>query len=460
MMQTQCQNNRGITLKQRGFTFVEMAVVLIISGLIIAAVFAGFTIYLKSAAEEKTHRHKALIETALNNYMAKNFALPCPAPIEGVPIGDPAYGQQTACLGGPVPLGTFRAPGARIGASDVHIGAIPAFDEDINLPAEVMRDGWGNLFTYAVTEDMTANNSLSTFEQAYALAAIEISENGQTLSPPDPGDPSVIEAGHIAYAIISHGPSGVGGFTPDGVRAGACPVSTLDSENCNNDAIFITSSGINLAGNAGSSAGYFDDEVSYAARVATSNWPNHQWCNPGTGVVTGVQFQSPDLSWGPCVDLRGPQGPQGPKGPTGDTGPPGHPGGLDLSDAACAAGEALRGFTQYGEKICVTNDGSVPDLVLNVETDTDIKPKVTVWNPGPPPQVTVNPPFATASCPPGFVRVSCSGARDEAVLDSSSEDDGSYIGTVDVGTLDCKTGVDFNGGIEAVATAYCLKFDY
>jgi prepilin-type N-terminal cleavage/methylation domain-containing protein len=461
--------NMNVRKNSAGFTLIEITIVLLISSVIIAGFFAAFNLYLHRVAIEKTKDRKAQIEQALNAYVSANFALPCPAPINGVTMDDPTYGQRTACLGGPVPAGTYRVKGRN--NNNVHIGAIPAFDlgDGIDIPLEAMVDGWGNLFTYAVTEDMTAPGSITSFDEAYDMAAIEVRENNRTLSPPDPDAPSNIPPGHVAYIVISHGSQGTGAFTPYGVRGSACPnAATLDGQNCDyevsgtttegipDEAVFVAGTGFSL----GENPAYFDDVVSYASRITAANWPEHRWCNPGTGVLTGIQFKNADLSWGPCSDLRGPLGPVGIKGPTGDPGAQGPPGGLSLSDALCPDGEALRGFTATGTKICVTNDGTVPDFTATLYEQTKVVPRLTIDNSVTPNIVTVNQPFATASCNDDSVRVSCSGARDDAVLDSSNEEDGGYMGTVNTGTHDCKTGVDFNGGIEAVATAYCLRLDY
>jgi prepilin-type N-terminal cleavage/methylation domain-containing protein len=298
---------------------------------------------------------------------------------------------------------------------------------------------------------------------AHNLAAIEIIQNNQTLSAPNPVDTGDIDPGHMPFVILSHGPTGAGAHNLSGTLNAACPTagSAADRQNCDfslniatqtngvpDQAVFRVQDikNYNLA-----SQQFYDDVVSYALK-SPRVWPPHQWCDPpGPNTTTGLQFQNPDLSWGDCHDIKGEIGPMGPQGDTGTPGGQGPSGAnLNLSDAACTEpDEIMQGLNPDQSLVCVDNLGAspIPPMTLTTSVVT-----VASSNAGDAYR------DAIAECPADMMRVGCGGSRHHEARDTFSEEDGGYIGTIINGPRGCKTGIDGGGGgSQAIAFAYCIK---
>lgn len=120
--------------KQAGFTLVEMAVVILIAGLITGAVFAFYTPYLESRNRQITVDRQEKIARALADFAERQNRLPCPG--------------RTIVTGG-VPIG--GEVGCFANSSSVYYadGIVPF--RALGLTQEDITDGYGNVFTYAVT---------------------------------------------------------------------------------------------------------------------------------------------------------------------------------------------------------------------------------------------------------------------------------------------------------------------
>ncbi len=132
--------------QERGFTLVEMTVVMLLSGLVLVALVTSYLRWDDLLRSSQTKENLSIVSDALSAYAARNFRIPCPA--------DPANV-------GPEPFGTERGSGtngANIGncnnlaGGDVE-GLIPF--ATLGLDAQVVVDGWGNYFTYQVTPSFT-----------------------------------------------------------------------------------------------------------------------------------------------------------------------------------------------------------------------------------------------------------------------------------------------------------------
>ncbi|WP_293948199.1 type II secretion system protein [Sneathiella sp.] len=95
----------------RGFTLIEMAMVILIAGLLIAGVARAMTIWLQWHAKTVTDEAQAEITEALKTFVAENNRLPCAAPIDAPP-NSAEFGRESieACKDyDPVP-GIWMAP--------------------------------------------------------------------------------------------------------------------------------------------------------------------------------------------------------------------------------------------------------------------------------------------------------------------------------------------------------------
>jgi type II secretory pathway pseudopilin PulG len=222
---------------ENGFTFVEMAIVMIISGLIFLGLTKAFTLYNIRQAQEHTLEALQTSQDALGEYVARQNAYPCPSSPLSVP-GDADFGVAN-CNG----AGVAKAAGRN--GMDVYIGAIPLDTmfpvlQDVRISRSDTVDGWGNQLTYAVTGILT--DPLTYNEKEGAIYIVD--EFGNTV---------LEESGHAHAVVVSHGEDGIGAYTAEGAQTAGCSTITLpgppatptsatinEIENCDSDGQFLS----------------------------------------------------------------------------------------------------------------------------------------------------------------------------------------------------------------------------
>ena len=223
-------------MKNRGFTLIEMAIVIAITGLLMSAFLQYYTIQLEKAHYDTTRARMKELRTALTIYSATHERLPCPASPRGMFDdqkrkefrGDDKDIDYCAPDAEP-PEGLVTYTGgvqAQDKSKEVWIGVIPI--RELRLSVEQGQDGWGNEFTYAVSRRLSLPHGMNG--NPIPLGTITINdENGK----------NVLDVPHSGrYVIISHGPSGAGAWTQQGGRK-PCNAGTEDYENCNDDDTFM-----------------------------------------------------------------------------------------------------------------------------------------------------------------------------------------------------------------------------
>jgi len=283
---------------ERGFSLVELALVMLIFGLTLLFISRFVSLYTLNARLEKTEETITLTNSALNEFFGLEGRYPCPADPDLAP-GDINYGVElcrtapidpNSCAGTPGGI-TCTSVGSRDGdlngnPDQVMIGSLP-----FRTLLDVVRftsftetnafDGHGRQLTYAVTEPMSYQ-SLSTINPANTNsgAISVIDENNIPLTEPD---------GMAHYVIVSHGENGRGAFSREGVEVDNCLVTSLPAspgvpsptppgisptgieieiENCDrNDAIFAK------AIQSGADNDFFNDDTSsFTTRGLTTLW--------------------------------------------------------------------------------------------------------------------------------------------------------------------------------------------
>ncbi len=223
--------------KSNGFTLIEVAIVLVIAGLLFGTASSLLLLYMNQAQVKTTRQRTAAIDEALQLFLNLNGRYPCPASIEassdtadfgvevasGFPVGSPKCSDLSGTING-----TREAPGI-LRNFGVRIGAVPV--RTLNLPDEFIADAWGRRFTFAMTERLASSGTYDRDEGDIDI----IDSNGNYIVNPS-RDPA---AGLAHYVIVSHGKNGSGG-TPigGGNSTFPCVAADLEGENCNNDAIF------------------------------------------------------------------------------------------------------------------------------------------------------------------------------------------------------------------------------
>lgn len=240
---------------ESGFTLLEMAIVIIIGGILLSFLGTALLAYLKQNRIETTEFRIAKIQEALTQYLSVNGHYPCVAD-RTLGADDAQFGRMVSatCDGAGSFSGTTLATG-RAGIR-VRIGAVPT--RTLNLPDEMIADAWGRKFTYAVTGPQATN--LNYTADGGAISVIDGA--GNSLVSPD-------DTAH--YVVISHGETGDGGFPLIAATLPSVPCpngGTLDGENCDHlstpDAVFrstLVTSDANLAN-------FFDDYAYFKGQTA------------------------------------------------------------------------------------------------------------------------------------------------------------------------------------------------
>lgn len=281
------QSNKKNFDHSRGFTLIEMSIVLMIVGLIIASSATAYVQWQEWQRFETTKNNVATAQTAIETFLAQNGRYPCPASLDALrtDLAANAYGTEPApaqdCnnvaaanldLNANGADDVFLVNGARsiiyrlagtnvdlvtAATPNVRIGTIPF--RTLGLDESQAYDGYRNRLFYAVTEHLA---SLDSFDST--TGAIQVLDNGNV--------PYTNPAGAAHYIVFSSGENGAGGFTVEGVQT-ACPAApAIENENCDlGDAIFLVDSYSTSGGNNNL------DDIAAFGRVETPTWtrPNN-----------------------------------------------------------------------------------------------------------------------------------------------------------------------------------------
>jgi prepilin-type N-terminal cleavage/methylation domain-containing protein len=161
-----------------GFTLVEMAIVILIMGILLVPILEAYSHYIKEKRIEDTRENIAAVTSGISGFQDVQARLPCPADATLAPgaanfgkefdvncnpaaIGLTAAGMCTAGNGICLVAGQRNLGGAA-GATDANelvlIGAVPIVsmrDQGVSERTAVANDAWGRKLTYAVTASLT-----------------------------------------------------------------------------------------------------------------------------------------------------------------------------------------------------------------------------------------------------------------------------------------------------------------
>lgn len=234
-----------------GFTLIEMAIVLIVSGLLLSLSMPMLVTQSMQQNKRVTLERLSQAEQALKRFYDMNGYYPCPAPRDAQ-SGAAAFGKAvdvckkddhaisaSSDIGMPVAEGRDQ--------QRVRIGILPF--RSLGMRDAEAVDAWGALLHYAVTESLT---DIKTFNP----------RNGGIDVIADDEQSRVVPPGTVQFVIASSGPNGHGGYTATGGLLSECPhYPLLESENCDDDAVFMDAE--SQISREGSGAGPGGSEVSY-----------------------------------------------------------------------------------------------------------------------------------------------------------------------------------------------------
>lgn len=214
---------RNNTITDAGFSLIELALVLVIIGLIASSSISALTNQMRLAKETQTTAKMDTIEQAIAAYLAVNGRLPCPAH-SMLPTTDTNFGLEHCTGIASKNMTTVPADFSQTGFIDqwIILGTIPT--RTLQLPDEFMVDGWGNRFTFVITEGFAGwgDGAYGTPEKIYYFG--NTSTGLLTVTDSEGG----LRTDQAAYVFISHGPNGFGAWLHDG--NGQRPISTDESE--------------------------------------------------------------------------------------------------------------------------------------------------------------------------------------------------------------------------------------
>lgn len=231
------------THKEAGFSLIEIAIVMCISGLLLVAGLRIYTVYQQKAEIERANILMATIDQTLTAFYKSEGRLPCPAPINGSAAGNNFDTEN---------CGSGVRDVAGIGGGRVLIGKLPA--ATLGLGNEYMRDVHGSYLTYAVTQT-------ATVEDGSVSGAIRVREENIDRAAGSATLGEIVEIENhtnITYVVLSHGKTRAGAYNHNGAQPSRENASK-DGENADEDAVFRAS----LLSNGGSSSdsSFYDDRV-------------------------------------------------------------------------------------------------------------------------------------------------------------------------------------------------------
>lgn len=196
----------------RGFTLVELTMVLVIISLLVGGMLIGLGTQREISGANESQKQLNEIRDALIGFAVTNGRLPCPADPAAV-TGSTGAGLERAAIAGGCTGGAAAVAGvlpwATLGVQELDI--------------------WGRRISYRVTGTFAQP---ITGQAAFTLATpgdinINVASGGASL------------ATNVPAIVLSHGPNGQGAFLPTGV-AMATSADADEIENSDADVEFVS----------------------------------------------------------------------------------------------------------------------------------------------------------------------------------------------------------------------------
>lgn len=249
---------KSVNSAQRGFSLVEISIVLIIVGVVSTGVMAMVVSSLKEQQYAETMVKMDAIKQAVQEYRRAFMRIPCPADATQL-VTAANFGVEAAnaanCTGG--------APAANFATGEMVLGMVPT--KTLRLPDEYAFDGWGRRIMYAADRRYTEADAFITYPITdLATGSIEIADAAGTAST---------SVGIALY--MSFGPNGHGAFMRQGSATrnyAAASTNTNEWENCDCNATAATAfdNVFIQQMTRGITTAAFDDIVLYETRATLS----------------------------------------------------------------------------------------------------------------------------------------------------------------------------------------------
>jgi len=174
-----------------GFTLIELAMVLLILGLLLTSILPPLAARIESGERNDTQVQLDEIEEAIHGFALRQNRLPCP---------DCRAAGEGTCIAADVDDGVEDRVG---GECKTEVGNLPWFDLGVGKT-----DAWGQNFTYRVTESFADDTAGTACGMATLNVSFELCSNGDNivwnLEDNTDADWEVV-ANTIPAIVISHG---------------------------------------------------------------------------------------------------------------------------------------------------------------------------------------------------------------------------------------------------------------
>lgn len=219
----------GKIRQSRGFSLVELTILLMVLGVIMTGFLARYRPDMKSKNFQTTQSRSEILRTAMERFLTSNGRFPCPAD-PTLPPDDPAGGKEQCIVAGGIrgltgyqdaddlsdPIESTPQP--------VLFGMIPYTALGVSFKDAL--DGWGGTLAYAVSVPQTTT---ATYRE---------NRGGIRLKIYDPGSNAEMDymkngiPANLDIVIFSYGDNRAGAYSIEGQLIEPCASGFLESVNC------------------------------------------------------------------------------------------------------------------------------------------------------------------------------------------------------------------------------------
>jgi prepilin-type N-terminal cleavage/methylation domain-containing protein len=196
---------------KRGYTLIELSIVILVISLLMAGVFSMATGSINSSKVALTNQKMKEIYKSMGTFLMINKRLPCPASLARSKIDDVDYGKEERdeVNNNCGTSGVYSSSDSKF--SNFIIGAVPI--KSLNLGSEFAEDGYENKLSYVIDKRFTKNFIPPTsgdlgdsFGTVGALTVLMSAKENQVSGTASLSD-------KVMFLLISHGPNGYGSFS-------------------------------------------------------------------------------------------------------------------------------------------------------------------------------------------------------------------------------------------------------